>query len=156
METQVQNTVVQNENVEQEGKDTFKKVLRIILSGLKKFKDEWIVFPLSLITHPVRGFDEFKRDKKGKMWVALLNIVVYMILSIASFKYTGFVISNHTINDIDFMSVCSFIIIILTSDVSPVIIFLVFAIFCSVFEEKFNLLIFVTPSTKLATSLLKS
>ena len=81
-------------------KTTFKDVLHVILKGLKIFKQECISFPLYILAHPVKGFDEFKRDKKGKLWVAIFFLVVFILLNIASYQFTGYVISQKDVTSL--------------------------------------------------------
>ena len=55
-------TSVENKQVKE---SKFSKVWQVILKGLKIFKEEFITYPLYIMAHPIKGFDEFKRDKKG-------------------------------------------------------------------------------------------
>ncbi len=89
--------------VEQETtkKTTFKDVLKVILKGLKIFKQECISYPLYVLAHPVKGFDEFKRDKKGKLWVALFFMIAFILLNIASYEFTGYVISQKDVTSLN-------------------------------------------------------
>lgn len=75
-------------------KTTFKDILHAILKGLKIFKEECISFPLYIMAHPIKGYDEFKRDKKGKLWVALFFMAVLIFLNIAEYQFTGYVVSQ--------------------------------------------------------------
>ena len=88
--------------VEQETtkKRTFKDVLSIILKGLKIFKKECISFPLYILAHPVKGFDEFKREKKAKLWVALFFMITFILLNIAEYQFTGYVISQKDVTSL--------------------------------------------------------
>lgn len=81
-------------------KTTFKDVLHIILKGLKIFKQECILFPLYILAHPVKGFDEFKRDKKAKLWVAFFFMITFILLNIAEYQFTGYVISQKDITSL--------------------------------------------------------
>lgn len=88
--------------VEQETtkKRTFKDVLSVILKGLKIFKKECISFPLYILAHPVKGFDEFKREKKAKLWVALFFMIMFILLNIAEYQFTGYVISQKDVTSL--------------------------------------------------------
>ena len=81
-------------------KTTFKDVLHLILKGLKIFKQECISFPLYILAHPVKGFDEFKREKKAKLWVALFFLVIFIFLNIAEYQFTGYVISQKDVTSL--------------------------------------------------------
>ena len=65
----------ENDSVDtKEKKFSFGKIFGIILRGLKIFYEECIRFPWYIVTHPIKGWEEFKREKKGKLWCALFFI----------------------------------------------------------------------------------
>ena len=84
-------TSVENKQVKE---SKFSKVWQVILKGLKIFKEEFITYPLYIMAHPIKGFDEFKRDKKGKLWVAVTFMCFLIFLNIMEYQYTGFIISQ--------------------------------------------------------------
>lgn len=88
--TSVENRVENNQVKESK----FSKVWQVILKGLKIFKAEFITYPLYIMAHPIKGFDEFKRDKKGKLWVAVTFMCFLIFLNIMEYQYTGFIISQ--------------------------------------------------------------
>ena len=49
---------------------------------LKDFFYNIFKFPSYLIFHPFDGFYELKREKKGKVWVGALFIVLYILFRI--------------------------------------------------------------------------
>ncbi len=51
------------------------------------------VFPKYLIFHPFDGFDEFKRYRKGKMWVALVYVALFAFYRIMAYQYESFLIN---------------------------------------------------------------
>lgn len=74
----------------------------------KKFKgfwayiyDEYIKFPTYIITHPVKGYEIFKREHKGKMSVALVFIIISIIVSIVAYQYEGFLINDRDLNQLN-------------------------------------------------------
>lgn len=69
-----------------------RKILMIILKGLKYFWTETVKFPAYIITHPLKGFEEFKREKRGKIWVAIFFIALLIFLNIIQYRYTGYII----------------------------------------------------------------
>lgn len=71
----------------------FGKIGRGILKGLKIFKNEFITYPLYILSHPIKGFDDFKREKKGKLWVAFVFMAFLIFLNILEYQYTGFIIN---------------------------------------------------------------
>ena len=83
-----------------EKKFTFQKILAIILKGLKYFWAETFKFPMYIITHPLKGYEEFKREKRGKLWVALFFIALLIFLNILEYRYTGYIISQKDITQL--------------------------------------------------------
>lgn len=74
-------------------KSTLKKIGSAILKGLKVFKEEFITYPLYIMSHPIKGFDDFKREKKGKLWVSFVFIAFVIFLNIISYQLTGFIVN---------------------------------------------------------------
>lgn len=56
---------------------------------LKQIINDYIKFPLRIISHPVVGYTEFKEEKKGKMSVALVIVALAAIVSMLQYRYTG-------------------------------------------------------------------
>ena len=102
-------------NTEIKQKKTFSDIWKVIVKGLKFFKQEFISYPLYIMAHPIKGFDEFKRDKKGKMWVAILLIVSLIFLNIAEYQFTGFVISQVDVTSLKTLSEIFTILLIVVS-----------------------------------------
>lgn len=93
------NNAVTNEQLNTNVNDTKKpsflsKVLKGLLNGLKVFKREFITFPLYIMSHPIKGYEEFKREKKGKLWVGVVFMLFLIFLNIMEYQYTGFIISQ--------------------------------------------------------------
>ena len=55
----------------------------------KKFYDDVFRFPGYIISHPVQGWQEFKQEKRGKMSVAITIIMLYVVMRMLEYKYTG-------------------------------------------------------------------
>ena len=83
-------------------KDSFFKVVLAKLKQLGKFiVDDCIKLPAYILTHPLKGFEEFKRYKKGKMSVAILFVVLTIFVNILKFQYDGFLVNNNNIKDLN-------------------------------------------------------
>lgn len=78
--------------------------------GLKYFYEEFIKFPAFILAHPIKGFDDFKRDNRGKWSVAITFIVVVILLQILKFQFLGFLVSDRNINDLSTFSEIAYII----------------------------------------------
>lgn len=80
-------------------KPSGKEVVKNIFSGIKHyvgvFFNEVIRYPFYILTHPVVGWQSFKQEKKGKMWVALTIIVLYIIMKMIEYKGLGPVVNNN-------------------------------------------------------------
>ncbi|NLN50317.1 MAG: DUF1282 family protein [Acholeplasmataceae bacterium] len=58
------------------------------------------VFPLYILTHPVKGFEELKYEKKGKIYVAIVYFILMIVATILVQTTSGFLISP--LKDLDF------------------------------------------------------
>ncbi len=80
-------------------KGDFKEKCRSFLASakkwLKKFYDEVFRFPGYIISHPVQGWQEFKQEKRGKMSVAITIILLYVVMRMLEYKYTGPVLNTN-------------------------------------------------------------
>ena len=88
---------VQNEPKNKKGGFASKvaKVLGVIKKALKKFYDEVFRFPCYIMSHPVQGWQEFKQEKRGKMSVAITIILLYVVMRMLEYKYTGPVLNTN-------------------------------------------------------------
>lgn len=66
-----------------------------IWKSVKNFFHEVIGVPLYILTHPIQGFTEFKNDKKGKMWVAISILLIYVLVEILAYQYEGIVTNKN-------------------------------------------------------------
>ena len=83
-------------------KDSFFQVVLRKVKQLGKFiVDDCIKLPAYILTHPLKGFEEFKRYKKGKMSVAILFVVLTIFVNILKFQYDGFLVNNNNIKDLN-------------------------------------------------------
>ncbi len=77
-----------------------KKVWEKIVQALKFFKTEVLGFPLYIMLHPLKGFEEFKRYKRGKIGIGLAFVIVAVIINIMKFQYSGFIVNDISIRDL--------------------------------------------------------
>ena len=94
-----------NENLNIKPQKTSKFCLKCVfgkvLNALKWVKEELWDFPRYILAHPLKGFYAFKVDKKGKMSVSLILIVLLIIINIMEYQYTGFVVSQKNPTDLN-------------------------------------------------------
>ncbi|WP_162163897.1 YIP1 family protein [Acholeplasma hippikon] len=57
------------------------------------FFNDLISFPAYILAHPFDGYDEFKTQKKGKLWVAITMIALFALLNIVTYQYEAFIIN---------------------------------------------------------------
>lgn len=65
-----------------------KSILKVIL-------EDYIKFPLRLLTSPIQGFTEFKDEKKGKLSVAVVFLLLASLLAIIRFNNDGIIINTN-------------------------------------------------------------
>lgn len=69
--------------------EAFVSILKVVGEKIKYFWKEVIAYPWYVIAHPIKGFSEMKTEKKGKMWVAIVILVLFVLEEIVAYKYTG-------------------------------------------------------------------
>ncbi len=80
----------------------FFKVVKLKLKQLGKFLvDDCLKFPAYILGHPLKGFEEFKRYKRGKISVSLFFMVLMILLNIMAFQYNGFIVNKNNIKDLN-------------------------------------------------------
>ena len=90
------------ENAVNNNKTSFFKTVFAKLKQLGKFiLNDCIKFPTYILAHPLKGFEEFKRYKKGKMSVALTFMVITILVNILKFQFDGFLVNNNNLKDLN-------------------------------------------------------
>ena len=89
------------ENVQNKKASFFTKVFNVLKKLGKFIVDDCIKLPTYILCHPLKGFEEFKRYKKGKMSVALVFVVLTILVNILSFQYNGFLINKNNLKDLN-------------------------------------------------------
>jgi len=67
--------------------------------ALKSFFREAFVHPFYLLTHPIKGFDAFKREKTSRGYVAIFYLVMMIITQILAYNKNGFLINRRNPDD---------------------------------------------------------
>lgn len=91
-------------------KEKFNVFFAKVKSSLIYIKKEYITFPLYLLSHPLKGFEIFKREKKAKTSVAVVFIVILVLLNILSFQYSGFEVNRNDIKDLNSIAEITYIV----------------------------------------------
>lgn len=107
MNENAKNLVVSNEEKEQ---SQIRKIWTKVLKFLSWFKAEFIKFPLFILLHPLKGWEEFKREKRGKMSVAISFIVFVIFLTIMEFQYSGFIVNQVDVTDLNILGEIAYIV----------------------------------------------
>ena len=89
------------ENVQNKKPSFFKMVLNVLKKLGKFIVDDCIKLPTYILCHPLKGFEEFKRYKKGKMSVALVFVIITILVNILSFQYNGFLVNKNNLKDLN-------------------------------------------------------
>lgn len=104
---------VSNEQLEKQP-SKFSKAMKIVWSKIKQFfkfvYEECIKFPAYILAHPLKGFDEFKRYKKGKMSVAITFMVITVLVNIFKFQFDGFIVNENEIKDLNSIAQISYVV----------------------------------------------
>ncbi len=66
--------------------------------AVKTFLQDMFAHPLYLITHPIKGFYEFKRENKAKTYVAWVYLALMCLLSMVQYLANGFIINRNDPN----------------------------------------------------------
>jgi len=62
--------------------------------------------PFYLITHPIKGFDDFKREKTSKLYVAVFYLVMMILTQIIAYNANGFLVNKNDPKDFNlFMTI---------------------------------------------------
>ncbi len=69
--------------------EIFVERLKTLLRKVGYFWKETISFPFYILTHPIKGFTEFKNEKRGKMWVSISILIIFVLEQIVEYKYVG-------------------------------------------------------------------
>lgn len=96
MNEEVEDSDEENNVTEEKKKKFFSKLDWLkIWQSIRNFFHEVIGVPLYILTHPVQGFTEFKSEKKGKMWVAISILLLYVVVEILAYQYEGIVTNKN-------------------------------------------------------------
>ncbi len=83
---------------------------------LKKLHEDIIKFPAYMISHPFKGYEDFKFGKKGKLYVALIFLALMSFIQVLKFTSLGFIMNPNNPKDLNSIKLTSFV-------VFPVILF---------------------------------
>lgn len=78
-------------------------ILKNVWAKIKNLYRDVVKMPLYILSHPIQGYTEFKNDKKGKMYAAIVILLLYVLSQIISYNYLGPVINTN--NPMKFNSV---------------------------------------------------
>ena len=96
-------------------KEKFLNIVKLVLSKISQFFkflwNEGVKFPVYILFQPFKGFDEFKRYKRAKMSLAITYIVLYILLSIMDFHYSGFIVNQRDITDLNTIAEIGYVVV---------------------------------------------
>lgn len=71
--------------------------------SLKAFFQDCFKHPLYIITHPIKGWDDFKREKTSKRYVAIFYVVMMIIIQTIMYVGSGYLVNKNNPNDFNFI-----------------------------------------------------
>lgn len=69
-----------------------------ILKKVKTFYEDTVKYPLYLMTHPIKGFYEFKKDSRTKNYVAWYFLLLMCLVTMLEYLSNGFIINRNDPN----------------------------------------------------------
>lgn len=72
--------------------------MAFIIKKVKSFFEDTVKYPLYLLAHPIKGFYEFKRDKRTKAYVAWYYLVLMCFVAMIQYLANGFIINRNDPN----------------------------------------------------------
>ena len=69
--------------------EQFVSGVKVVKQKLGIFYKETVKYPCYVLTHPVKGYTEFKNEKRGKMWVSITILILFVLEQIVEYKYVG-------------------------------------------------------------------
>lgn len=70
-----------------------------ILDKVKMFLKDIFVTPFYILTHPIKGFEEFKTEGLRKRYVAIFYLIMMCITQIIAYNGKGFLVNNNNPQD---------------------------------------------------------
>ena len=83
-------------------------IAKKIKGKLGLFFNDVVKFPIYIITHPIQGYNEFKVEKKAKMYAAIAILVAYVLVQIFAYNYTGPVVNKNNPHDFNSIKIIIF------------------------------------------------
>ncbi|MCK9470443.1 MAG: YIP1 family protein [Bacilli bacterium] len=93
-------TLNENMKIENKAQVSFWQKFKNALSYIR---EHYLKFPGFILAHPIKGYDYFKREKQGKMSVAIVFIIILIIIRVLKFQYTGFPVSQNDPDELNLM-----------------------------------------------------
>lgn len=85
-------------------------------SKWKQLKHDFIDFPLYVMGHPFKGFDDIKLEGEGKTSVGVTILVIQAFVAVLNFVYRGFIANMADPYDLN-------VLLILATSIAPVLLF---------------------------------
>ncbi len=85
----------EDDDLNEETQDVKKFSWLKIWNSIKYFFKETVGYPLYILTHPIQGFTDFKIEKKGKMWVSIVILLMYVLMEILAYQYEGIITNTN-------------------------------------------------------------
>lgn len=74
------------------------------------FVKEAFKYPLTLMSHPIGEWEDFKREKKGKTWVSIFYLLMFCFAVVFNTVATGYLLNENNPNDFNLLKTISLVI----------------------------------------------
>ena len=88
-----------------------------LLKVLKRIVNDFFKEPLFILTHPLKGFYEFKTEKKFKWHVAVFYLLLRLVYQVVAYNGEGFLVNTNapgTFNSIEIISLILLPVVLIT------------------------------------------
>ena len=110
MEKEVLDSKQLNNSTEPVKENKVKKVFGLIRRFWKYFVEEYIKFPLYILAHPLKGFEQFQREHRAKWGPAIFYAVAVIIINILDFQYVSIEIRDRDLKNLKFFAQVTYIV----------------------------------------------
>jgi len=75
--------------------------MNVLVENLKEvdLKEDFITYPLYIISRPFKGFSDLKYENRGKLYFAITMLILMCVFNICNETYKGFVLTGYYVEN---------------------------------------------------------